>query len=249
MSAHIAGNRMPSCLAGDVVAAFDHPQARSDIDGARIGLLGVTQAGWIMPLAAIRAKGLAFLISISGAGVPAAETTIDHARRELTASGMRPDTIDAIVALMKQQYHFARTGEGWEAYAAARAKPAATIGSPPDAFPGTPEHPYFDTIRRLYLYDPAPTLRQLRVTGRKQRRNAVLAATRTGLFHDGTRLDRQARPRRRAATQVSSAVARRKVVVAAPDRQVCFARRLTPTVDSVSQKVETSRLHSLSMQR
>jgi hypothetical protein len=32
-----------------------------------------------MPLAAIRQKGIAFLVSISGAGVSAAETTIDQA--------------------------------------------------------------------------------------------------------------------------------------------------------------------------
>ena len=57
-------------LAGDVVAAFDYLKTRKDIDATRIGLLGVSQAGWIMPLAAVRAKDLAFLISVSGAAVP-----------------------------------------------------------------------------------------------------------------------------------------------------------------------------------
>jgi len=33
----------------------------------------------------------------------------------------------------------------------------------PDSFPGAPEHPYWQFIRRLYFYDPAPTLRQLHV--------------------------------------------------------------------------------------
>ena len=77
-------------LAGDVVAAFEYLKTRSDIDPAQIGLLGVSQAGWIMPLAAVRAKDIAFLISISGAGIPAAETTIDQAQNEMTASGMPP---------------------------------------------------------------------------------------------------------------------------------------------------------------
>jgi hypothetical protein len=58
-------------LAGDVVAAFEYLKTRRDIDQAQIGVLGISQAGWIMPLAAVRAKDLAFLISISGAGVPA----------------------------------------------------------------------------------------------------------------------------------------------------------------------------------
>jgi hypothetical protein len=34
-------------------------------------------------------------------------------------------------------------------------------GAPPDTFPGMPEHPSWQFIRRLYFYDPAPTLRHL----------------------------------------------------------------------------------------
>jgi pimeloyl-ACP methyl ester carboxylesterase len=150
-------------LAGDVVAAFEYLKTRSDVDGAQIGLLGVSQAGWIMPLAAVRAKDIAFLISISGAGIPAAETTIDQAQNEMSARGMKPQTVEQIVGVMKLQYQFARTGQGWDEYAAAREKLAARIGRPPDTFPGTPDHPYWAVIRRLYFYDPAPTLRQLQV--------------------------------------------------------------------------------------
>jgi pimeloyl-ACP methyl ester carboxylesterase len=150
-------------LAGDVVAAFEYLKTRRDIDGAQIGLLGVSQAGWVMPLAAVRAKGIAFLISVSGPGIPAAETTIDQARNEMTARGMKPETVERIVGVMKLQYEFARTGRGWEAYAAARESLAARLGRPPGTFPGTPNDPYWDFIRRLYFYDPAPTLRRLQV--------------------------------------------------------------------------------------
>lgn len=149
-------------LAGDVVAAFEYLKTRSDIDSAQIGLLGVSQAGWVMPLAAIRANDIAFLISVSGPGVPGAETTIDHARAEMTASGMPPQAVEQIVGLMELQYRFARTGEGWDEYAAARRPLAARMG-PSDTFPGTPDHPYWQMIRRLYFYDPAPTLQQLRL--------------------------------------------------------------------------------------
>ncbi len=151
-------------LAGDVVAAFEYLKTRDDIDRTKIGMLGWSQAGWIMPLAAVRAKDMAFLISVSGAGVPAAETTIDQVQNEMTARGMRPAGIAQIVELMKLQYAFARTGEGWDAYAAARGKIAARLGgAPPDTFPGSPDHSYWQFIRRLYFYDPAPTLRQLQV--------------------------------------------------------------------------------------
>jgi len=56
---------------------------------------------------------MAFLISISGSGVPAAETTIDQTRNEMTMGGMPRENVEAIIALLKLQYEFARTGQGW----------------------------------------------------------------------------------------------------------------------------------------
>ena len=150
-------------LAGDVVAAFEYLKTRRDIDARQIGLLGISQAGWIMPLAAIRSKDLAFLISISGAGVPAAETTLDQARNEMAMTGMPPETLEAIMTVLKLQYQFARTGEGWDEYAAAREKVVARLGKPPDTIPGTPDHPHWGVIRRYYFHDPVPTLRRLQV--------------------------------------------------------------------------------------
>jgi pimeloyl-ACP methyl ester carboxylesterase len=148
-------------LAGDVVAAFEYLKTRDDIDRTQIGLLGVSQAGWIMPLAAVRAKDIAFLISVSGAGVPGAETTIDQARNEMTVSGMPPQAVEQVIGLLTLQYEFARTGKGWEEYAARRQQLVARMGAAPDTIPGTPDHPYWQFIRRIYFYDPAPTLRQL----------------------------------------------------------------------------------------
>jgi hypothetical protein len=56
-------------LASDVVAALEYLKRRNDIERSHIGLLGVSQAGWVMPLAAVRARDIDFLISVSGAGV------------------------------------------------------------------------------------------------------------------------------------------------------------------------------------
>ncbi len=151
-------------LAGDVVAAFAYLKTRSDIQPGRIGVLGLSQAGWVMPLAATRAQDLAFLISISGAGVSGAETTIDQARNEMAANGMRPAMIEQVVELMTLQYDYLRTGQGWDRYAATREKLATRMGgNPPESFPSSPDHPYLQFIRPLILYDPAPALRQLRL--------------------------------------------------------------------------------------
>jgi dienelactone hydrolase len=150
-------------LAGDVVAAFEHLRTRSDIQPGRIGMLGWSQAGWIMPLAATRSKDLAFLISIAGAGVSGRQTSIDHARNEMMASGLRPEMIEQIVKLMRLQYEYLETGQGWDRYLAAREEIASRMGSPPEAFPATPDHPFLQFLRPMIRYDPAPVIRQLRL--------------------------------------------------------------------------------------
>jgi uncharacterized protein len=151
-------------LAGDVVAGFEYLKTRSDLRRDQIGMLGWSQAGWVMPLAATRAKDVAFLISISGAGLPGSETTIDQARNEMVANGMRPQMIDQIVELMRLQYDYLRTGQGWDQYVSTRERIVARMGgTPPEAFPATQDHPYLQFIRPLIVYDPAPIIRQLQL--------------------------------------------------------------------------------------
>jgi hypothetical protein len=35
------------------------------------------------------------------------------------------------------------------------------MGPPPDTMPGTPDHPFWQSIKRYYFHDPVPVLRQL----------------------------------------------------------------------------------------
>ena len=150
-------------LAGDVLAAFEYLKTRSEIDAAQVGLLGVSQAGWVMPIAAVRAPELAFLVSISGGGIVPAETALDNARSEMMDAGMRTEVIDRILDLMRLQHRFARTGEGWDEYMDARKQLAARFGgAPPPSFPGTRDDSLWTTMRAFYFYDPAPTLGRLK---------------------------------------------------------------------------------------
>ena len=63
-----------STLAGDVIAGVRFLQGREDIDQDQIGLWGAGQAGWIMPIVAVRAADdIAFMIVHAGAGITARE--------------------------------------------------------------------------------------------------------------------------------------------------------------------------------
>lgn len=60
-------------LAGDAAAAFDYLRTRPDINAKRVGLIGQSQAGWIIPLAASKRSDVAFMVLISGPSVSVGE--------------------------------------------------------------------------------------------------------------------------------------------------------------------------------
>ncbi|WP_205519132.1 alpha/beta hydrolase family protein [Streptomyces olivoreticuli] len=56
-------------LADDARAAMETLRARGDVDPAEVGLWGFSEGGWVAPLAATKAPGTAFLITVGGPGV------------------------------------------------------------------------------------------------------------------------------------------------------------------------------------
>jgi len=61
--------RMLGLLADDMAAGVAFLRTRPEIDPNRIGLMGISQAGWIMPLAAARAP-VRFMVLVVGPTVP-----------------------------------------------------------------------------------------------------------------------------------------------------------------------------------
>jgi pimeloyl-ACP methyl ester carboxylesterase len=62
--------RLLPILADDMAAGVAFLRTRPDIDGNRIGLMGISQAGWIMPLAAERSPHVRYMILVVGPTVP-----------------------------------------------------------------------------------------------------------------------------------------------------------------------------------
>jgi dipeptidyl aminopeptidase/acylaminoacyl peptidase len=59
-------------LATDALAAADFVRSRTEFEGSSIGLVGMSQGGWIAPVAVSRDPEFAFVVSMSGATVPTA---------------------------------------------------------------------------------------------------------------------------------------------------------------------------------
>src|SRR5437763_10845535 len=74
-------------LADDAVAVVEHVAALPEIDTARVGLWGISQGGWVAPLAAARSARVAFLALVASAGVSPAEQMRWTVPRQLRLAG------------------------------------------------------------------------------------------------------------------------------------------------------------------
>src|SRR5262245_11956842 len=77
-----------TALAADGLAAVALLKARSDVDSARIGVWGLSQGGWLGPLAASRSADVAFVIAVSGPGVTPAEQMVFYYANQLRERGV-----------------------------------------------------------------------------------------------------------------------------------------------------------------
>lgn len=106
-------------LAADVLAALELLRGRDDIDPDRIGLFGVSQGGWIGPLAASRSPHVAFVVSVSGPGTTPGVQNLDHLENELRAEGVGEPGIAEALALARLTHAYTRSGAGWDKVEAA----------------------------------------------------------------------------------------------------------------------------------
>jgi dienelactone hydrolase len=82
------GQTMIKLLAGDVLAGVDYMQTRTDVDATKIGLIGSSQAGWIIPEAASQSDDVRFMVNIVG---PTVSIGLENYYSQLTAGRDDPD--------------------------------------------------------------------------------------------------------------------------------------------------------------
>lgn len=98
-------------LADGVAVLADHP----DIDAARIGLWGLSQAGWVMPLALERTDDVAFMVVVSGGGEDSIEQLGYQLGQNHICRGGTPEEGDLIARFFPQ----ASKGPTYDDYVAA----------------------------------------------------------------------------------------------------------------------------------
>lgn len=115
------GDRFDTLVA-DALSGVQFLLSRPDIAPKKIGLWGLSQGGWLAPLAASRSKEIAFLMVVSGGGVTPAEQEIYDDEVKLRDKGYPPAEVADAVALLRQADDVIRGRESWEKFAVARAQ-------------------------------------------------------------------------------------------------------------------------------
>ncbi|MEA2602124.1 MAG: uncharacterized protein QOF89_3116 [Acidobacteriota bacterium] len=162
-------------FAQDALAGVRFLKTHAKIAKDRIGLMGHSEGGVVAPLAASQSSGVAFIVMLSGTGVPGSDVLLLQVERMSHADGTPEDRIQKQLAVIRRMTDVLRTEQDPTAREAklreAAREDAATMT--PDAlkqaggvdgvidrdvrFFGSPWFRYFLT------YDPRPALRKVKV--------------------------------------------------------------------------------------
>lgn len=164
-------------LCDDGLAAIEYLKSRREIDAKHIGVWGLSQGGWLGPLAASRTPDVSFVIAVSGPGVSPGEQMIVYYANELRAEGVAESDVGEASSLRRNVWNYLSSGVGNEKakteleqartkrwYKQVKAQQDDLFGplqTPAEL--SNPGHPGFNWFQHEMNYDPVPTLRAVRV--------------------------------------------------------------------------------------
>lgn len=147
-------------LADDVLAGLHHlAETNSSVDARRIGLLGLSQGGWVSLVAASKSDSVRFVAKLSGAAMTPAEQGHAAVAQVLAARGHDDAAIAEAGVLDRQIIEVYRSDTGWE-----EAEEAVSAASGKswfaDAGLGVDSRSswFWQWYRSIMDYDPIPAL-------------------------------------------------------------------------------------------
>jgi dienelactone hydrolase len=164
-------------LAGDVLAGVDMLTHRADIDAKHIGLFGMSNGGYVSPLAAARSNGrIAFVVVRSGSARRVGDNIDYEVGNDLLSHGFDSTAVQRGVKLRRRVTDFvidrpALTAASWDSI---RAEVRAVREEPwfqwsrviwvlyvsPAESGGAL---FINSLRQSWAYDPVPSWKQLKV--------------------------------------------------------------------------------------
>jgi dienelactone hydrolase len=163
-------------LCDDGLAAVAYLKSRKEVDSRHIGVWGLSQGGWLGPLAASRSSDISFVIAVSGPGVSPGEQMLVYYANELRDRGMPESDVHEADALRRDVWNYLFTASGYEKARRELDQAHAKrwfreVNSQQDRLfeplqkPSELDQPGSAILRfrREMTYDPVPALQALRV--------------------------------------------------------------------------------------
>ncbi len=94
--------RSYSTLADDALAAVEVLRKRSDVDPARVGIWGLSEGGWVAPLAASRSSDVAFVVTLGANGVEPSRQQAWAVENQLRRLGMDGSIVGTASTMLRQ---------------------------------------------------------------------------------------------------------------------------------------------------
>ena len=166
-------------LCDDGLGAIKYLKSRKEIDAKRMGVWGLSQGGWLGPLAASRSADVAFVIAVSGPGVSPGEQMIVYYANELRRQGLREGDVREASTVRRDIWSYMESGQGYEKTKGeldeARTKPwfGQAKEQQDDSFGPLPTPAELSKpvgrsalwFKQEAVYDPVLALRAIRVPG------------------------------------------------------------------------------------
>jgi pimeloyl-ACP methyl ester carboxylesterase len=150
-------------LADDAVAGVHLLQTRKDVVWRSIGMTGVSQGGWISPLAATRSPDVAFILVISPAGINPMDQSVFSVENTLKKAGFSLEVVNTASNLRNRLYAMVRTGKFDDNFIAdiekVNKEPWFKLTGLPYPVPAT----ISEGERRFLLFEPIPIWERVRV--------------------------------------------------------------------------------------
>ncbi len=93
-------------LSYDAEAAVTYLNNRSDLKGAKIGLVGHSEGGMIAPMVAARNKKVDFIVLLAGPGIPITELMLLQSKAVAETAGFPDNLVEADLQLKKDIYAY-----------------------------------------------------------------------------------------------------------------------------------------------
>ena len=90
-------------LSTDTLAAIEFLKTKQDVSLTRIGIIGMSQGGWIAPIVASESSDVDFVVSMVGSAVTPAEQLIYEENHNLRQMGFLPG-VSNVIALVSTAY-------------------------------------------------------------------------------------------------------------------------------------------------